>query len=100
MPGMLKPDDFFVRRIKNPVIILNQHRRCIDVMSSQEKIDRHIEFGKIHSHIDGIKLLVYMIICVDKATEIVDFIKQPIFRGSYVTKGIVSGLWISGFAAI
>ena len=81
---MLKPYNFFIGRIQNLHIFLDQHCGRIDIVPAQEEIDRHIKFSVIRSHIDGIKLLVHMVICVDDATEKVDFVKQSIFGGTDV----------------
>lgn len=70
----------------------------VDIMTTQEKVNRYIQFNIIRSHIDGIELLVHMIICVNNATKKVDFIKQPIFGGADVPKGVVAGIMNFGIA--
>ena len=61
-------------------------------MSPQEEIDRHLQPGVIRPQVDVIKLLVHMAVGIDNAAEVIDFIKQPIFRGSDVPKGVIAGI--------
>ena len=77
---MLKPYNPFDRRVKHALIFLNQDRRSIDIMPPQEEVDWNIKLAVISSQVYVIKLLVNMTECINNATDVVDFIKQPIFR--------------------